>query len=95
MVKIIIELDEALIEKKGNPENLDAEMGGGRNPMHAIIDTLTFSMLKKEMEGGKKEFIVNRETLDEKGKEFFDHMTPQIGALATIMANKDDEKEEA
>jgi len=28
MVKIIIELDEALIEKKGSPENLDAEMGG-------------------------------------------------------------------
>jgi len=52
-------------------------------------------MLKKEMEGGKKEFTVNRETLDEKGKELFDHMIPQVGALATIMANEDDEKEEA
>ena len=32
MVKIIIELDEALIEKKSSPENLDAEMGGGQKP---------------------------------------------------------------
>lgn len=93
MVKIIIELDENYIEQRSNPDNLDKLEGGG-NPLRAFADILSFGMINSEVKGGKTEFPVNRELLDDNGKQLFDNTVTHFCALAGIMKKKEEKKEE-
>lgn len=52
-------------------------------------------MLKKEVDKGKTEFVVNREELeDDKAKYLFDNRVDDICALATILQKKKEKEEE-
>ena len=59
------------------------------------MSTLSFGILKKEVEKGKTEFVLNRDNLkDDSAKEFFDNRVDDICALVTVMQKKDNEEEE-
>jgi len=51
-------------------------------------------MINSEVKGGKTEFPVNRESLDDNGKQLFDNTVTHFCALAGIMKKKEEKKEE-
>ena len=94
MVKIIIELSEEYIAQMSDLDNVKkVEMGGGsRDLLYALTSALSFKAIEKEVENGKKEFVLNRETLpDENAKKLFDNRVDDICALATVLGQKDEE----
>lgn len=66
----------------------------GGNPLKAFADILSFGVINGEVEGGKTEFPVNRESLDDNGKQLFDNTVSHFCALAGIMKKKEEKKEE-
>jgi len=97
MVKITIELSEEYLAEMANPNNIAAKQqeGGGKNPLAILMSSVCFGILKKEVDKGKTEFVVNREELeDDKAKDLFDNRVDDICALATILQKKKEKEEE-
>lgn len=96
MVKFIIELSEDYISKNANAQEVlgkmdgNNEQGGGSHPLKKFFNLIAFTSIEKEVNNGKKEFVISRDSLDDKLKELFDI---SIGEFVMI-ASTNEKKEE-
>ena len=69
-------------------------MGGGKNEFVTnLINFMGFASIEKKVDAGTKEFVINRDNLDEKAHEVFDHVLGNLAVLSGI-SKKDKEEGE-
>ena len=95
MIKIMFEVSEDFIRENAKPETTTtkAEAGDGKNAIRALFDMIGFSLLKKQIDEGKTEFVVTPDKLDDKSKELYDKELGEICLLAAF-SETDNKKEE-
>lgn len=71
-------------------------MGGGKNAFVTnFVNFIGFALVEKKVDAGTKEFVINRDNLDERAHAVFDHVLGNIAALSGIVKeDKEEEKKE-
>ena len=73
--------------------------GGGKksNPIKKLFEFMAFTLFEKEIDKGKKEFIVKKENLDESTKGLYDNMIGEamMVAVKSVPETPEAETEEA
>lgn len=95
-IKFILEVDEQYVHDCANPAKAaeDAANGGGKNKFVTnLINFIGFVSVEKQVDAGTKEFVINRDNLDEKAHAIFDHVLGNIAVLSGI-SKKDKEEGE-
>lgn len=95
-IKFILEVDEQYVHDCADPakaaENA-ANGGEGKNEfLTNFVNFFGFASVEKKVDAGTKEFVINRDNLDEKAHEVFDHVLGNIAVLSGI-AKKGEEEE--
>ena len=93
MIKITFEVSEDFIRESANPESVSAKMkeAEGNRAMKVLFDMIGFGRLKKEIEQGKKEFVVTPDKLDEKSMEMYNN---EIGEICLLAAFSETDKKQ-
>lgn len=93
-IKFIVEIDEQYVHDCANPaKNAEKINDGGKNDfMKGLVNILGFGILEKEVDAGTTEFVINRDNIEEKANEVFEHALSNLAVLAGI-GKKDKEKE--
>lgn len=80
MIRVIFEFNEDVLDVenllKGARENHDV------NSTQLLAGLIGSTLLKREVEKGKNEFLVTEEKLDEKSKGIYSHVLPGVCTLA-------------
>lgn len=97
-IKFIVEVDEQYVHDCANPAKAaeNAANGGGKNAFVTnLINLMGFASIEKKVNEGTKEFVINRDNIDEKVHEVFDHVLGNIAVLSGISKKeKEEEKKE-
>lgn len=63
--------------------------------MTNLLNFVGFASIEKEVDAGTREFVINRDNLDEKAHAIFDHVLGKIAILSGISKKeKEEEKKE-
>jgi len=80
MIRVIFEFNEEVLDVenllKGARENHDV------NGAQLLCGLIGSTLLKREVEKGKNEFLVTEEKLNEKSKDVYSNVLPGVCALA-------------
>ncbi len=80
MIRVIFEFNEEVLDVenllKGARENHDV------NDARLLCGLIGSTLLKREVEKGKNEFLVTEEKLDEKSKNIYSNVLPGVCTLA-------------
>lgn len=80
MIRVIFEINEDVLDVenlvKGARENNDV------NSAQLLVGLIGATLLKREIEKGKNEFLVTEEKLDEKSKGIYSNVLPGVCTLA-------------
>lgn len=80
MIRVIFEFNEEVLDVKnllkGTRENNDV------NSAQFLVGLIGATLLKREVEKGKNEFLVTEEKLDEKSKSIYSNVLPGVCTLA-------------
>jgi hypothetical protein len=96
MIKIVFEVSEDFVRENASPETAAAkvkEAPEGRL-IKVMFDMMGFRLLKKEIDQGKREFVITPDKLDERSKGLYDNEIGEICMLAGFSETdkKDDEE---
>lgn len=101
MIKIIFEISEDFVKTGADPQKVaekNAEGGGKKsNPIKDLFNFMAFTLFEKEIDKGKKEFIVKKENLDGSSKDLYDNMIGEamMVAVKSVPETSEAETEEA
>lgn len=84
MAKIIFELSEEFIKEQSTEEKFSSKLDEveGKKAIKVMFDTISFCRLQKEIEEGKKEFVVTPDKLDDNLKKLYYNSLGEICAFA-------------
>ena len=96
MIKIMFEVSEDFIRESASPESATTkvEAEDGKHVMKAFFDMIGFSLLKRQIDEGKTEFVVTPDKLDDKSKELYNKELGEICLLAAF-SETDNKKEKS
>lgn len=83
MIKIIFEINEESISKEHVQKKLQ-EKTGNCNAGALLAEMIGYMLLRKQIEKGKKEFVITQEKLDSKSKELYETTIGTICSLASF-----------
>lgn len=86
MIKIVFEVSEDFVRENASPETAAAKMKAapeGR-AVKVMFDMVDFGQLKRQIDQGKKEFVITPDKLDERSKELYDNEIGEICMLAAF-----------
>ena len=94
MAKFIIEVEDNVVKNIATPESVASKITDG-NPIKAFALGISASIIEKEMDNGTTEFIISKNTLDDKVIPMFEGVFEELIGLAatTILSEKKKEKE--
>lgn len=96
MIKIVFEVSEDFVRENASPETAVAKAKAAPEGrlVKVMFDMMGFGQLKKEIDKGKKEFVITPDKLDERSKELYDNEIGEICMLAAFSETdkKDDEE---
>ena len=83
MIKIIFEINEESISEEHVQKKLQ-EKTGNCNAGALFAEMIGYMLLRKQIEKGKKEFVITQEKLDGKSKELYETTIGTICSLASF-----------
>lgn len=90
MIKITFEFTEDFIRENASVEKaMEETTGGTANIMGAFVNMLGFQLLKKHIAGGKTEFVVTADNLEEKTRGIYEK---EIGSICLVAALSEGDK---
>ena len=97
-IKFIIEIDEQYVRDCADPtKSAENAIGGGKiDFLKGLFNFIGFSFVKKGIDAGTTEFVINRDNIDGRANEIFDHALSDLAILVGITkkAKEEDEGEE-
>ena len=96
-IKFIVEVDKQYIYDMADPEKASERVvcGDKDNAMRALADMISFGAVKKEIESGATEFVIDKEQCDDNSGKLFSNTVSHLSMLAGLFAiKKSAEKEE-
>ena len=93
MVKFIFEVSEDYINDKADIKKfMENDEENKVSLPRLMMQLIAFTGIKKDVEKGKKEFVVKQEELDGHELELFDTFSDEILMIASVSGRKDEEK---
>lgn len=84
MIKIAFEVSEDFIRKNANPTSDNMKEASGAPVLKLLFDLIGCSLLEKQLDKGKTEFVVTPDKLDDKSKEMYNNIIAEICLLAAL-----------